>query len=429
MYALVDCNNFYVSCERVFDPRLENRPVAVLSNNDGCVVARSNEVKTLGVRMGAPWFEVRDLARRHGIVALSSNYMLYGDMSNRVASILRGFSPAVETYSIDESFLCLEGLESLWVSPESLGKSIRERVLMWTGLPVCVGIAPSKTLAKLANHIAKQRAEFGGVCDLGALPEKNACALLSGIEVGEVWGVGRRSAVRLHGLGIENVQALREASPKWLRAHFGVVMERIASELRGISCLALEEAEQPRQQIISSRSFGSKVTALNELKEAVTTYTLRAAERLRAQGSVCAAIHVHIRTSPFVQGARHYDNGVVVPLPEASDDSRLLAGAALQGLERIFRTGFRYQKARITLLELSERTSSNGSLFSCPLQRSRSVRLMETMDALNRAHGRGTLQLASAGLCGLSRSWAARLENRTPRYTTCWDEIPCARAD
>lgn len=426
MYALVDCNNFYVSCERAFQPRLQERPVVVLSNNDGCVVARSNEVKALGVRMGTPWFELRDLARRHGIVALSSNYMLYGDMSNRVAAILREFSPTVETYSIDESFLGLEGLQGAWASPHSLGRAIRARVLTWTGLPVCVGIASTKTLAKLANHIAKTRAEFGGVCDLEDMPEQDRRNLLAGIDVGEVWGVGRRSAEKLHGLGVGNVQALRDAPPKWLRAHFGVVMERMASELRGIPCLSLEEVAPARQQIISSRSFGSKVTALADLREAVTTYVLRAAVRLRSQGSVCAAIHVHIRTSPFLKGGQRYDNGIVVPLPEATDDSRLLAGAALRGLERIFRPGYRYQKAGVTLMELSARGAGTGSLFSDPVRKVRSVQLMETMDALNEAYGRGTLQLASAGMC---RGWATRAEQRTPRYTTCWDEIPCARAD
>jgi len=425
MFALVDCNNFYVSCERALQPRLQHRPVVVLSNNDGCVVARSNEVKELGVRMGMPWFQMQELARRHKIVALSSNYMLYGDMSNRAASILRSYSPEVEVYSIDESFLSLKGLEKSWESPSALGQSIRARVLQWTGLPVCVGIGASKTLSKLANHIAKKREEFGGVCDLASLTEAEVRALLSGIDVGEVWGVGGKIAARLRGMGIAIVQALRETPLKRLRTHFGVVMERTGSELQGISCLALEDVSPPRQQIISSRSFGAKVAKLEELREAVSAYTLRATERLRSQRSVCGAIHVHIRTSPFLQGGQRYDNGIVVPLPEPTDDSRLLAGAALSGLALIFRDGYQYQKAGVMLMELSDRDVRNGSLFCDPAQDARSSRLMEVMDSLNRSYGRETLHLASAGV---RQRWATRAESRSPRYTTCWDEIPCAYA-
>jgi len=426
MFALVDCNNFFVSCERVFRPDLQDRPVVVLSNNDGCVVARSNEVKALGVRMGTPWFQLRETARRRGITALSSNYMLYGDMSNRVASILRSYSPDVEGYSIDESFLQLDGISASWESAIAMGCSIRECILRWTGLPVCVGIGASKTLAKLANHIAKKRPEFGGVCDLETLPENRKIALLAEIDVGEVWGIGGRTAARLRAMRIETVHTLRDAAPKRLRAHFGVVMERIASELQGISCLELEDVALPKQQIISSRSFGENITRLEDLREAVSTYALRAAERLRSQNSVCGAVQVTIRTSPFLPDARLYRNSIVVPLAEPTGDSRLLAGAALCGLERIFRKGYEYKKAEVMLMALSDRDVRDGSLFCDAARDSRSVRLMDVMDSLNRNYGRGTLHLASAGAG--QQQWVTRAENCTPRYTTCWDDVPCAYA-
>ena len=246
----------YVSCERAFNPNLINRPVVVLSNNDGCAVARSNEVKALGVKMGTPWFKLKDLAKQHGIVALSSNYTLYGDMSDRVMTILRNFSPHVEVYSIDECFLGLQGLGKLWPNPTDMGHSIRGRIQRWTSLPVCVGLGATKTLAKLANHIAKKQPGFNGVCDLSSMPSTQLENLLSTIEVGEVWGVGRQISLHLNKAGIKTVLALRDTPTAWLRAKFGVVMARLGYELRGISCLALEEVSAPRKQIISSHSFG-----------------------------------------------------------------------------------------------------------------------------------------------------------------------------
>ena len=307
-----------------------------------------------------------------------------------------------------------------------MGCSIRECILRWTGLPVCVGIGASKTLAKLANHIAKKRPEFGGVCDLETLPENRKIALLAEIDVGEVWGIGGRTAARLRAMRIETVHTLRDAAPKRLRAHFGVVMERIASELQGISCLELEDVALPKQQIISSRSFGENITRLEDLREAVSTYALRAAERLRSQNSVCGAVQVTIRTSPFLPDARLYRNSIVVPLAEPTGDSRLLAGAALCGLERIFRKGYEYKKAEVMLMALSDRDVRDGSLFCDAARDSRSVRLMDVMDSLNRNYGRGTLHLASAGAG--QQQWVTRAENCTPRYTTCWDDVPCAYA-
>jgi DNA polymerase V len=422
MFALVDCNNFYVSCERVFDPKLEGRPVVVLSNNDGCAVARSNEVKALGVRMGAPWFQMKELAQQHGIVALSSNYTLYGDMSNRVMQILRDFSPLVEVYSIDESFLRVDGLLTLWGNYAVLGHAIRQRVKQWTGLPVCVGIGPTKTLAKLANHLAKKRPEFDSVCDLSAMDETELVSYFSSVEVGEVWGVGRRIAAKLESMSITTVQQLRETEPKSMRQQFGVVMERTVAELQGVSCLALEEVSPPRKQIVSSRSFGQMVTTLQELREAVSTYTARAGEKLRADRSLCSAVHVFIQTNSFRQQGKQYSNGIVVPLTEATNDTRRLTAAALFGLKRIYLPGYQYKKAGVTLMELYSEIVRQASLFQ--EANNRSEKLMRLMDTLNSDYGRNTLYLAS---CGVQQVWSARFELRTPRYTTCWHELPLVR--
>lgn len=423
VFALVDCNNFYVSCERVFNPALEGRPVVVLSNNDGCAVARSNEVKALGVLMGAPWFQLKDLARQHAIVALSSNYTLYADMSNRVMTILRDFSPHVEVYSIDESFLCLDGLAGLWDSHARLGQAIRQRVRQWIGLPVCVGIAPSKTLAKLANHLAKKKPEFNGVCDLTRLTEAELRRYFSALEVGEVWGVGRQIAMRLSQLGIDTVQSLREAEPKLMRQHFGVVMERTCNELRGLSCLSMEEIAPAKKQIVSSRSFGAMVTRLDELREAVSSYAARAAEKLRHERSVCAGLHVFVQTNRFRQQDPQYNNGVTVPLTQATSDTRRLAAAALFGLRQIYRPGYHYKKAGVMLLELTPETVRQTSLFCEPDGRSEKV--MQVMDRLNRDYGRNTLYLGS---CGIQQRWSMLSQNRSPRFTTRWDELPKANA-
>lgn len=308
-FALIDGNNFYVSCERVFNPQLENKPVVVLSNNDGCAVARSAEVKALGVKMGTPWFQMQDLAREHGIIALSSNYTLYADMSNRMMSVLRQYSPHQEVYSIDECFLGLDGMRQ---DLTAYGQTMRQQVRRWTGIPVCVGIGPTKTLTKLANHIAKKGAKWNGVCDLGALQEAALNDLLAGIEVGEVWGVGRRLREQLAEMNIHTVLALKQADSNLIRRRFSVVLERIVLELRGISCMELEQVAPDKQQIVCSRSFGMAVLTLAELGEAVSSYMTRAAQKLRRQSSAAGPsmfssspvrfvrkIRSTVRASPF----------------------------------------------------------------------------------------------------------------------------------
>jgi DNA polymerase V len=416
MFALVDGNNFYVSCERVFDPKLEGRPVVVLSNNDGCVVARSQEVKALGVRMGVPWFQLRALAKKHGIVAKSSNYSLYGDMSARMMAVLGRFSPDQEIYSIDECFLGMAGFERYDLA--AYGQEIRARVRQWLGLPVCVGFGATKTLVKLANHVAKKRTEFGGVCDLAALSAAALDELLESIDVGEVWGVGHRGTPRLKALGIDNVKALRDADAKWLRREFSVVLERTVAELNGTPCIDIEEAAPAKQQIMSSRAFGAYVYDLAGLEEAVATYIGRAAEKLRRQNSLAGAVQVYIRTNPFKAEHPQYQRGLTVPLPDPTDDTRLLARAALAGLRRLFKPGYAYQKAGVMLLDLSDAQHAQGALFAADRG---NPALMRVMDRVNGLWGRGTLRLAAEGV---DPHWRMRRGMMSPCYTTRWSELP-----
>ena len=308
-----------------------------------------------------------------------------------------------------------------------MGQDIRRRVLAWTALPVCVGIGSSKTLAKMANHIVKKQPAFAGVCDLASMPAAEVDALLAQIAVGEVWGVGRKIGERLRAAGIATVQALRTAPPKWLRAEFGVVMERTGDELRGISCLALEEVAPAKQQIIASRSFGQMVVTEEGLAEAISTYVARAAEKLRQQGSVCHAIHVFVMTNQFRPNDRQYSNGITIPLRDASNDTRALTTAALAGLRRLYRPGYLYKKAGVMLLELSSGAQRQGSLFDpAGAGTERSGSAMAALDALNRRFGRDTVVVGSAGT---HKTWAMRSENRSPRYTTNWDELPRVRAN
>lgn len=368
---------------------------------------------------------MRDLARQHGIVGLSSNYTLYADMSNRIMTILRTYSPNVEVYSIDESFLSLNGLGGLWVSPTAMGQDIRSKVAQWTSLPVCVGIGQSKTLAKLANHVAKKFPLFDSVADFTTMSDARTAWLLQRIDVGEVWGVGRRISAKLRAMGINTVQDLKDAPSSTMRAHFGVVLERTCNELRGISCLELEEVVPPRKEIVSSRSFGSMVMTAAELGESISTYAARAGEKLRGQHSLCGAVHVFVQTNRFREKDEQYSNGITIPLVEPSADNRALAGAALHGLAMIFREGFKYKKAGIMLMDLQADNQRQAVLFDAVPDRARSVRAMAALDAINERFGRDTLHLGSAGLV---RRWAMLSENRTPRYTTNWMELPKVRA-
>ena len=361
-FALVDGNNFYVSCERVFNPKLEDRPVVVLSNNDGCVVARSAEVKALGVPMGEPWFKLKNLARKHGILAYSSNYTLYADMSNRMMQVLGRYSPQQEIYSIDECFLGFDGFPN--ADLYTIGQRIRLQVKQWVGLPVCVGFGSTKTLTKLANHCAKKGlAGADGVCDFGQMGVIELDALFARIGVGEVWGVGRRLTERLAGMGIATVRDLRIADARMIRDTFSVVLERTVMELRGISCLELEELAPAKKQIMSSRTFGTYIYTLPELEEAVSTYMARAAEKLRRQCSVAGAVQVYIRTNPFNESHPQYQQGITVPLTQTTSDTVRLTRAALWGIKRLFKPGFAYQKAGVMLMDIGPAEQTQGVLF------------------------------------------------------------------
>ena len=423
MIALVDCNNFYVSCERVFDPRLEGRPVGVLSNNDGCVVARSNELKALGVAMGAPLHLLPPAIRRQAVL-LSSNYALYGDMSRRVNLVLAEFSPDVEAYSIDESFVGFAGFASNRL--EVHAQRLRETVRRDTGIPVCVGLAPTRVLAKVANRAAKKMSAYEGVCLLQG-EEPATRALLETLPVTELWGVARRTAERLALMDIHTAWQLRQADPKQVRRHFSVVLERVVWELRGCPAIVLDDINEPRQRIMVSRSFGRLTGAFPDLQEAVRQHAARGAEKLRGQGSQARALMVFLRTNPHLAGERQYRNSVVVPLPAPSDDSRELLEAAAIGLAAIFLEGVRYQKCGVMLLDLVEADHHQLSLLTprSEVARGRSQRLMAAVDRLNREMGRDTVRF---GLPRQGTAWALRCERRTPRYTTRLDELMRVKA-
>lgn len=389
---------------------------------NGCVVARSAEVKALGIPMGVPWFKIQKEAKQYGIVAFSSNYALYADMSNRVVEVLGEFTPNLEVYSIDESFLDLTGVNQDLVE---YGQAIRRRIQRWLGLAVCVGIAPTKTLAKLANHCAKKGlAGADGVCNFSSMSDSQLSQLFASIDVGEVWGVGRKIHSRLANLGITTVHQLRDAAPEMIRAKFSVVLERTVRELRGVSCLELEEVAPDKQQIMCSRSFGQYVEDCDQLEEIVASYVSRAAEKLRHQDSLAGALMVFIRTNPFNPRAAQYHRSLSIPLPEATADTRILINWALRVLRRIYRPDFAYQKAGVMLSELRPRTTAQASLFADP-DDDRGRQLMDTIDAINRRWGRGTLRSAAEGM---KKPWQMKRQRLSAAYTTDWKGLPLVHA-
>ncbi|MBU0501588.1 MAG: Y-family DNA polymerase [Gammaproteobacteria bacterium] len=407
LFALADCNNFYASCERLFNPALAGRPLIVLSNNDGCVVARSNEAKALGIGMGIPFFQARKLVERHRVAVFSSNYSLYGDISRRVMAVLAGLCPDMEIYSIDEAFLRLDRLPH---EPLALAREMRDRVRHWTGIPISIGLAPTKTLAKLANLIAKKSGE--GVFQIER-PER-LHGLLARLPVKEVWGIGRRSAERLQALGIETVEQLRRADPRQIRRHLSVIGERILCELNGTPCLDLEETQSNRQ-ILCSKSFGQRVTTLAPILEAVSNYAARAGERLRRQRLCCGHIHVFLQTGHH--DARVYSNALSQGFPTPTSDSRQLIRVAKGLAQRLFLEGYRYQKVGVILMDLAESRRIQDDLFT---PRNDNPRLMQALDAINARLGADEVFFAAQGV---QRPWRMQSGYRSPRYTTCWNEL------
>lgn len=434
MYALVDGNNFYVSCERVFHPSLNNRPVVVLSNNDGCAIARSNEAKALGIKMGAPWFQIRHLEDEAGLVALSANFALYGDMSDRMMSLAAGLGHRQEVYSIDECFVDLSGIRG---DLTERSRKVRQRILQWVGIPCGIGIGPTKTLAKLANFIAKTAERKPGsypeqhaqVTNLSVLSDQELNALLTTIEVGEVWGVGRKIGAQLQDAGIHTVLDLRRLDPAMVKKRWSVVLERTVRELQGVPCIKFEDEPTAKKEIACTRSFGQTVTQLNDLQEAITEFAGRAAEKLRRQNSHAGQVLSFIRTSPFRLQDQQYSRSVVVPLRRPSADSLVIVEAALAGLQAIYRPGYHYAKAGVMLMDLSPAGKYQHELALDAQEDSadRST-LMQVIDVVNRRYGRGTVQLASAGIEGKGRQWAMRQERRTPGYTTDWEGLVVVRA-
>lgn len=423
--ALVDANSFYCSAERLFRPDLERVGLVVLSNNDGCVVSRTAEAKAMGVPMAAPWHEVqRALGHRHRIIAFSSNYTLYGDISRRFMSVLGQFVPPEdqEIYSIDESFLDFTMQPRLDLT--TTGLDIKNRVKQWVGLPVCVGFGRTRTLAKLANRIAKKDARWNGVCDLTALTISDLEAVMATVEVGDVWGIGRKLSAKLIDQGIRTAADLRAADPRRIRERFNVVVEKTVRELQGIACGDLESAPPPRQQIIASRSFGQPLYQASALLEPVHQFTCRAAEKLRAQNSVAGAIGVWIQTNPFRPQDPQYMPQHTLRLPEPTDDSAWLCAWAGGILQTLFKPGYRYVKAGVMLLDLQERGVRQGQLFDTapPEHDARRARLMQTLDQANQKWGRGSMGIGHAGIKE-QRPWAMQRQNLSPRYTTCWDEL------
>lgn len=418
MFALVDVNSFYASCEIAFRPDLKGRPVVVLSNNDGCVIARNAEAKRAGVKMGDPYFKQKDLFRRYGVVCFSSNYELYADMSSRVMSTLEAMSPRCEIYSIDEAFCDLTGVRNCRVLQE-FGQELKDAVYQNTGLAVGVGIAQTKTLAKLANHAAKKwQRQTGGVVDLSNQDRQRK--LMAALPVDEVWGVGRRISKKLEAMGIKTVLDLADTDIRFIRKHFNVVLERTVRELRGEPCLELEEFAPVKQEIVCSRSFGERITDYDSMRQAICSYASRAAEKLRGEHQYCRFISTFVKTSPFALNEPYYGNSASVKLLTPTQDSRDIIAAATRSLDAIWKDGHRYQKAGVMLGDFFSQGIAQLNLFDDNAPRRGSEKLMEVLDHLNAKEGKGALYFAGQGI---QQQWAMKREMLSPRYTTRYEDL------
>lgn len=418
--ALVDCNNFYASCEKLFRPDLKHTPVVVLSNNDGCVVARSKEVKQLGIKMGVPFFKLKEEIERHGIVAFSSNYALYADLSNRVMTTLEELAPSVEVYSIDEAFLDLNGITRC-CSLSEFGQQIRNTIYQWIGISVSVGIAPTKTLAKLANYAAKAYPATQGVVDL--TNPKRQRKLMAITPVSEVWGVGRQLSKQLAIAGVDTALKLADANPAWIKKQFNVVLERTVRELNGQSCLKLEDVTPLKKQIISSRSFGERITQFQVMFEAIASYAARATEKLRLQKQFARSLTVFIRTNPFSETEPYYSNAATYQFSIPTNDSRDMLEQARVLLKLIWRDGSRYMKGGVMLNDFYDAGVYQPDLFSDAKIRDNSEPLMRVLDKINYS-GKGKIWLAGEGI---TKNWSMKREHLSPAYTTNWRELPVVR--
>ena len=413
VFALIDCNAFYVSCERVFNPKLNNRPVVALSNNDGCIISRSKEAKALGIKMGVPLFKVKDIVEKEKVVVFSSNYTLYADMSRRVMNIISSSSPYTEIYSIDEAFV---ELSSLPIDYESYAHQLRQTILQHTGIPVSIGIASTKTLAKVANHKAKKDDSLNGVCSL--VNYNNIDQILELTEVGDVWGVGRRLSKKLINHGIHNAKLLKNCSDSWIRKMMSVNGLKTITELRGISCIPLEEYSMTRKSCCTTRSFGKLLTNLEDIEQAVTTFARRAAERIRSESLAASCVSVFVRTNPFDKKSAYYSNAASRTLSHPTHDSITIIETALLLTKRIFKNNYQYKKAGVLLSGLCDDSEIQETLFEKNYNQNSD--LMSAIDAINYRYGRDTLQMASECKVG---NWKQKRENCTRNYTTQIDRL------
>jgi DNA polymerase V len=410
LYALVDCNNFYASCERVFNPKLEGKPIVVLSNNDGCIVARSNEAKKLGIPMGGPYYKAKQVCERNDVKVFSCNFELYGDMSDRVMTILSDFVPNMEIYSIDEAFLDLSNIDK---EPMGYCTHIRNTVKQWTGIPVSIGIAPTKVLAKVASHAAKKGKGVFNLTD----PEERT-KILSELDVEEIWGIGHNSAEALREMGLDTALKFAQCELTQIKKHFNIAWKRIQMELNGVSCLGLDEVES-RKNIQSTRSFGKKITELSELEEAIANYVTNACEKLRNQNSYARGLYVYIRTNRFNPKVPQYSKGVSIALDTPTNHTGKLITKAKELLHSIYREGLAYHKAGIVLLDLVHQSKIETDFFE-PIINPKSEALLNTLDKLNHTTGKESVFFASTGT---QRFWTSRCHLKSPRYTTQWQEL------
>jgi len=413
-YALVDCNNFYASCERIFDPSLWGRPVIILSNNDGCVVARSQEAKEAGVPFAVPYFKIKDMIRAHNIAVFSSNYALYADISNRVMTTLHSFSPDIEVYSIDEAFLLFRNAGK---NLEELGGEIRRKIYRDIGVPVSVGIAPTKTLAKAASGYAKRNPHTGGVVFLH--DKESVDEVLHNMSVVDIWGIGPAYAAKLKNRRVQSAMDFSILDEKWVRKNMTITGLRTLYEVRGYPCIEFEEAPSPKKAILSSRSFGSPIKKLNQLRESLSMYTSRAAEKLRKQKCAAGAITVFVMTNRF-RNDPQYSRSLTMELPEATCDTSVLISSAMILLDKIFREGFSYKKAGVMLSDLVSEKNIQKNLFTHTTGKERD-HLMKTVDLINNSYGSGKIFYASSGG---DKTWRMKREFLSPRYTTRWEDIP-----
>ena len=411
--ALIDCNSFYASCERIFNPKLLGKPIVVLSNNDGCIITRSTEAKALGIRMGEPYFKAKKIIEKNNVKVFSSNYSLYGDISQRVMEILLGFSPEVEIYSIDEAFLNFKGFKNHELL--TYCKHIRQTIKQWVGIPVSIGVGSTKTLSKIANHLAKKEADYEGICILKG--DEKIKEALNRIEIGDVWGIGRRLSKFLRNYEVRTAKQFAFLDRRWIRKNMGVVGEKIQLELCGVSCLDLELLPSPKKSCCVSRSFSRPIEKIEELQESIANYGSRVAEKIREEGLIAQSMSIFVLTNHFNKKEKQYSSSIKLQLDYPTSDSKLIVKRAVEGIKRIYKEGYRYKKAGIILYELHSSSSVRGLL---DYDKPRTDSLMRSLDEINYRYGSATLRLAAEGI---RRSWHMRREKVSPCYTTSFDQL------